>query len=69
MEWKAGAGEKLEAKTDKWVACIERSEEHGWTYSIQPVTGAEPHVMGNSSSADLCKTQVANMIEIMAKWN
>lgn len=68
MEWQAGADEKMEAKTDKWVARIERAEEYGWTYSIQPVNGAEPHVMGNGSSADLCKTQVASMIEIMAKW-
>lgn len=69
MEWKAGTGEKLEAKTDKWMACIERSEEHGWTYSIQPVNGTEPNVMGNSSSMEACKLQVASMIDIMAKWN
>lgn len=67
MDWKA-ANEGWEAKTDKWQARVEQNPEQGWIYTIKPLKGEEPNVMGNSSSAELCQSQVAAMIDIMAKW-
>lgn len=67
MEWQA-AGEAWQAKTDKWQAKVELDPTLGWTYQIAPLDKEEPSCMGNSSTVDNCKAQVARMVEIMNSW-